>query len=81
MFGRLLTADDEAPIDYYAIPQEEVDCVVWTMHLKNGAMDAYRFTSLSRLAAHLVSCELLAASYSGTPRLPGGNYAPKGARG
>jgi hypothetical protein len=80
LFGRLLTEEDDAPIDYYAIPTPEVGCCTWTMHLKNGAMDVYRFTNLHRLAAHLVSGNLLASSYNGTPKLPGGNYLPKGPR-
>jgi hypothetical protein len=81
LFGRLLSAEDSAPIDYYAIPSVEVGCTTWTMHLKNGAMDAYRFADLGRLAAHLVKGNLLATSYNGSPKLPGGNCLPKGPRG
>ena len=77
LFARLLNPDDEAPIDYYAIPAKEVACVAWTMHLQNGVMDAYRFTRLDRLAAHIVSGKLRADSFKGVPRLLGGNHGPK----
>jgi hypothetical protein len=80
LFGRLLTAEDETPIDYYAIPREEVGCTAWTMYLKNGAMDAYRFVSLDRLAAHLVVGKLVASSYNGGPSLPAENHNPRRSR-
>lgn len=81
LFGRLLTADDNAPIDYYAIPRQEVGCTTWTMYLKNGPMDAYRFVTLAEVASRLVGGTLVASTYKGTPALPAQNYGARGPRG